>query len=991
MIKINIQNQDIEKRIAKIKTYTKEAHIERDFTHLLGDFGVDYDFREKLIKGVPDAIFPRIILDFKQPINENMAERIANSQLKRYANEYFTKYGEYPSLLVIFDGQKYYHFKIKDGKLILIAPPIESTTDTFLQFTEIVTANHYPLLDGENLRKYFGIYSPLFYWCIDELRKFFKENFEKIKHIYNQWQKDFEIAYNKEIEESEELFIRHTYLILLVKSILCKAFKEKLGFDNYRLLNSPKDLEDIINGVFLKRAGFPNLIECDYFSWLQYVDSKNKYDLLIKIFREIDKFDKIKHEDIFREIYQDLVTYKIRHSLGEYYTPSWLANLMVKEIGFKAGMRVLDPACGSGTFLIELIKEIFKQVEEPEKRLEAVKNIVGFDINNLAISIARANYLLSVYDLLVQCNVKEFEIPIYLTDSIFPIFKRELADPEYGEVMEYHMSSINKTINISTKIVENLDFFKKVIFILDDLLHKYDKLEKRDFIKKFKYEIKRNGIEEEANRKIEKYVQNKRVIDNLLYIAKTLYEINKNGENKIWLALMYNRIIPFLSRESFDLIIGNPPWIIYRNLPTNYGDRVYNLAQKMNIHTAPQNKTNYEIATLFFYQTAGLYLKEGGDIFFILTKGVIDGDHAMRFRKMKRFDDILIYDIKDQVFNTPCILWKATKRKNSGGISKDKKIPCKIVRNRNIVEKVNLVPIYVDDDFCGKFVTESEYNYLPKREKSFYYDGVISGAYLSPAIFFFVEEKRFGLKSFFQVEKQAYNNTKTPWIYYRDKITQDLNDFYSKFSEDLKNYKNKVISASCISPFEVKTKRYALLPIYRRKHSISIKRIDNINYAYNEWIKKLNEYWEKYKVSDRVGDIFENIDYYGKLTNKNQIKPYKVVFTRSGKMESAVVKGEDVIIDNTLHYYGTDNKDEAYYLSAIFNSDKISKIANIIKSERDICKKVLEFKIPQYNPSNKHHKKLAELGEVCHKKLEYKESIDKEIEEINKLVESIWS
>jgi len=68
-------------------------------------------------------------------------------------------------------------------------------------------------------------------------------------------------------------------------------------------------------------------------------------------------------------------------------------------------LRWLDPACGSGTFLVLLIKR-YRELGErlmisEEELLEAIlRNVVGFDINPLAVITARVNYLLALSDLL---------------------------------------------------------------------------------------------------------------------------------------------------------------------------------------------------------------------------------------------------------------------------------------------------------------------------------------------------------------------------------------------------------------------------------------------------------------------------------------------------------------------------------------------------------------------------------------------------------------
>ena len=83
---------------------------------------------------------------------------------------------------------------------------------------------------------------------------------------------------------------------------------------------------------------------------------------------------------------------------------------------------MLDPACGSGTFLVILIKYIkqraTQQKKNPAETLDLIlRNIVGIDLNPLAVIAARTNYLLALGDL-VKARKGEIDIPVYQADSV---------------------------------------------------------------------------------------------------------------------------------------------------------------------------------------------------------------------------------------------------------------------------------------------------------------------------------------------------------------------------------------------------------------------------------------------------------------------------------------------------------------------------------------------------------------------------------------------
>jgi hypothetical protein len=162
--------------------------------------------------------------------------------------------------------------------------------------------------------------------------------------------------------------------------------------------------------------------------------------------------------DLLRDLYQELLPRPLRHELGEYYTPDWLAEHVLDQVGYTGDprLRLLDPACGSGTFLLAAVRRIRAWCEThcgrggqaggggrggqsrsprgenwdgPQTELGRMilANIVGCDINPVAVLAARANYLLALGDLLPP--VGSAAPPVVLCDSILDAPAAALAAP----------------------------------------------------------------------------------------------------------------------------------------------------------------------------------------------------------------------------------------------------------------------------------------------------------------------------------------------------------------------------------------------------------------------------------------------------------------------------------------------------------------------------------------------------------------------------------
>ena len=120
--------------------------------------------------------------------------------------------------------------------------------------------------------------------------------------------------------------------------------------------------------------------------------------------------------DALKDLYQEMFPRRARHALGEYYTPDWLAEHVLDELGY-TDQRMLDPACGSGTFLVAAINRLRRSHAhlQPGQLLDKIlDSVAGFDVNPLAVFTARANYRIAIRDLPPAGR----EIPVELRDSI---------------------------------------------------------------------------------------------------------------------------------------------------------------------------------------------------------------------------------------------------------------------------------------------------------------------------------------------------------------------------------------------------------------------------------------------------------------------------------------------------------------------------------------------------------------------------------------------
>ena len=129
-----------------------------------------------------------------------------------------------------------------------------------------------------------------------------------------------------------------------------------LEFVNNKLFKRLKDLsfdENEDPRAFIVREVFADSYN--------YMKSGTLIRQVINKINEID-FNKADDRHAFNDLYEHLLKeLQSAGNAGEYYTPRPLTRFVVEMVSPKLGEKVLDPACGTGGFLIDTLEYIRKQ------------------------------------------------------------------------------------------------------------------------------------------------------------------------------------------------------------------------------------------------------------------------------------------------------------------------------------------------------------------------------------------------------------------------------------------------------------------------------------------------------------------------------------------------------------------------------------------------------------------------------------------------------
>lgn len=999
-------------------------------------FGVeskDLDFEKSIktevmqMRGRIDAVFGNIIIEFKKDLSLGL--ETAKEELLKYFQAYLEK-SETNFLGIANDG---IHFKvfypIINSNQVTDVEEIDeidleksSAKEIFLWFDSYFFSTEKIVPTSEDIRKRFGLDSPTFatiHRKLDEL--FEKALIDKRTEIkFQSWNRYLEIVYGDKPNE-KKLFFKHTYLSTFVKLLVhVKISGGKPGmFD---------EIVPILYGNTFTNAGIKNFMEEDFFSWILAPNIKKQSSKLFhKLLQEIYVYDLEKiDEDVLKELYQELVDPDVRKLLGEFYTPDWLAQSMVKEIFEKEPTKsVMDPSCGSGTFLFKTIQfkieSLLKMKWSKDKILEhIVDNVIGFDVHPLAVVIARTNYLLALKDI-IHAKKGSVSIPVYLSDSLkIPTKTMDVSTA----VPTFEFTALDKKFQFPVSIASNIAKMDEVVEALREYGQGFElKMEER-ITSKYNFnpdEYAKNTVIDFEKMMLKKYndVDTKVLIQAL----ETLYDLIRRQEDAIWPYVLRNMYKPIaIAFRKVDVIIGNPPWIAQQAMhDKKYKEYLkeksleYGLAEKNEVHNIP----NMELASLFFCHCVAQYLAPEGIIGFVMPRSVLDASQHVNFRKFHNpsVELFLVYDLKKvkPLFRIPSCVIFAQKNKSTT-------YPVKSIEFKGNLNSTNEQLIDADEDLDKKI---SEFVPITReKDNSPYHKKFRKGADLIPRIFWYIDIKSDSFLGFNpenpHIISSQNKNAKKPW----SELQLEGNV--------AKKFLFNTIVATDLIPFGILQRRLVFLPIQIKDNKIQVldssEHSEIIHTDTAKYLQNVEKIWREYsKGTASEMTPYQWIDYQNKLSKQNLNCKFKVVYAGSATYMTACVLNPNekysfningtpfstdrFITDVATYYFDTDDENEANYLAAIFNSKILDDLIKPEQSKgdfgpRNIHKLPLTFNIPLFDSSSIQHCELAKLGMECTKKVKsllpqinskstgiirkkLRDALDKEYRLIDDIVENI--
>ncbi|MEP7123351.1 MAG: N-6 DNA methylase [Byssovorax sp.] len=751
--------------------------------------------------------------------------------------------------------------------------------------------------------------------------------------------------------ESDKMFVEHTLLVATAEVIAHAV----IGLDP---VAQDVSAEALVTGQLFSAAQVYGVVEADFFDWVVEVPDGDRF---IKVLaRRLARFTwrDVEH-DVLKVLYESVISAEQRKNLGEYYTPDWLADRVVDSaVNEPLKQRVLDPACGSGTFLFHAIRRYLDAADkEGLGNAIALSNVTrqvfGMDIHPVAVTFARVTYLLAIGAERLQAEDRpSLSIPVYLGDSIQWGQERTLFTSNALVVPTSHI--LWAELRFPNRTLADGGQFDRFIAELADMAS--IRRARGAPIPKLSAVFRRYAVHSDDQPVI-------------IETFKTLCRLHDDGHNHIWGYYVRNLARPvWLARPEnrVDVLIGNPPWLSYRFMTPEMQAEFRKLSEERDLWKGAAVATNQDLSTLFILRSIERYLHAGGRFGFVMPWSVLRGRQHAGFRSgryplIQSKDLTVSFDqpwdlhaVKPTFFPVPsCVVFGTLTETN--------------VALSSAVEKWSgrLPQTNIGWDVAQEHIVRAASSVQEAKDSvagtgSPYAARFAQGATIVPRFLLVVDQKSSGPLGSgagrVSISSHRSANEKKPW-----KFLPSLDGNVER------QFIRSMHLGETILPYRVLKPLKAVIPwdgqrlLHGRDEHLALYP------GLDDWWRHAELVWDANKSSDRL-TLIERLNYQRGMSHQFPIPSRRVVYNASGMYLAAAIVEGDAVIEHKLYWGTASSLGEARYVEAVLNSNVITQRVRPLQARgqhnpRDYDKYVWQLPIPMYDPEDKRHARLASLAE----------------------------
>ena len=762
------------------------------------------------------------------------------------------------------------------------------------------------------------------------------------------WSRLLTSALGTQFKDSDELFVEHTLLVNSAE-IIAHAV---LGLSVTSI-----DPVSLLTGAKFDESGVYGVVEADFFDWIVEVPGGREFTSTSA--RRLNRFEwgNVDH-DVLKVLYESVIGKETRKRLGEYYTPDWLAERIVDTVvEAPLAERVLDPACGSGTFLFHAVRHYIEAAEKvgaslPDVIRGVTQNVIGMDLHPVAVSFARVTYLLAIgRERLTNPNRASIHIPVYLGDSIQ--WRQRVDLLTAGNLViqtDDDRELFSSELRFPDALIEDAASFDRLVVELSEKATRSDRGSK---IPSLTSTFSTLGISTNHQPVIEATFE-------------AMCRLNDEGRDHIWAYYVRNLARPmWLSKDGnrVDIIVGNPPWLAYRNMTPEMQATFREMSDARGLWQGAEVATQQDLSALFLTRATQLYLKKGGKFGLILPNAAVDRPQFAGLRsgsfqgggEIVSIDFAMPWDlrrVRPHIFpRGSCVLFGERS-------SEPNQMPRIVASWKGKIPNETTSWAEVEDHL---FVEEMPIVETKEADASIYRDRFRNGATIFPRVLFVVEEREAGPLGTpagrVRVESSRSSNEKAPW-----KSVRNLEGVVES------QFIRPVILSECLLPFRVTDPAWAVLPLTAEKYlgddPVEIDAYSGLS----AWWRRAEMEWNEHRSSERLS-LSNQLNYMRKLSEQLPLPGLRVVYNKSGMhVVGAKVHDHNAVIENGLYWAVPSSEAEADYLCAILNSSVLTELVRPLmsygKDERDVAKHLWQLPIPEFDEEDTSHAELSERGRM---------------------------
>ena len=697
-----------------------------------------------------------------------------------------------------------------------------------------------------------------------------------------------------------ELFAKHTMLVVVARSVCDVIQTQQLA----RNAETAK--------------GFA--------SWLSDIGGGAGDALIAELAEEVGRYEwRRTDRDHLKDLYHAVIPRDIRHGFGEYYTPDWLARAVCEEVldpdwrrqvidkaidGSRVGPAVLDPSCGSGTFLYHACKLLLETAREhpglsgnPIGQAHVVNNLVaGIDLHPVAVELARTTKALAF------ASEGETRSPgvsgVHLGDSLQWSLRSKQAHAIDGNVVVIPTGDADAPIRLpyalvlSDRFMDSLDAMFGIAEARDDPQAESDLLHLLDL----RSDYDRKTVMQEFRR----FQANKRT-----------------GRNHIWKWCIENLVQPLrLGAEQMTRLIGNPPWVVYGKMPSDRQASLREHAMNRNIWAPAKNAANNDLSATFVATCVDQYLAPGGRFGFVMPYAALRARQWGPFRTGKwssiSSDRPAKADLSTTAWDLTDVSEPPFPHANSSVVfgskidaSRQLKPACSLTSITH-ASGVGVTSAMGWDEVKPRLEWETSAQW-PGEASEEYADRFRQGAILSP-------------RSLLVFDESTCNQDLEGTVSFRTTASKGGWNALRRNGRVEQRFVLKAVFSKHVVPFGISGYLNVVAPTSADGTALmhDMPNGDDAS-EFRQYWTEADAAYRRIRMPKSEPDLVSQIDNRGKFTARlAKINKPCLVYKGAGSWLAAAVVDAGYIVDSSLYWMVADHDDELHYVAGVFNAPALA-------------------------------------------------------------------